>query len=55
MTYIVIENPNSTELIKTVNAMLVAGWRLQGGVAFNTIKGLYLQALYINGVPDATH
>lgn len=55
MTYIVLENKNSTELIKSVNALLVAGWRLQGGVAFDAIHGYYLQALYINGVPDAAH
>lgn len=55
MTYIIVENKDSTQLIKAVNALLVAGWRLQGGVAFNAIRGLYLQALYINGVQDATH
>lgn len=55
MTYIIIENPNSTELIKAVNALLVAGWQLQGGIAFNAIKGLYLQALFINGDPNASH
>ena len=55
MTYIILEHKDSTQLIKAVNAMLVSGWRLQGGVAFNALSGLYLQALYINGAPDATH
>lgn len=55
MTYLIVENKDSTQLIKVVNALLVAGWRLQGGVAFNAIKGLYLQVLYINGVQDASH
>lgn len=55
MTYIIVENKDSTQLIKAVNALLVAGWRLQGGVAFNAISGLYLQAFYINGAADAPH
>ena len=55
MTYIIVENKNSTQLIKAVNALLVSGWRLQGGVAFDAIHGYYLQALYINGVVNATH
>lgn len=55
MTYIILERHSSTDLIKMVNSLLVAGWQLQGGVAFNTIKGLYLQALYINGDNNATH
>lgn len=45
MTYIIMEDTDSTRLIQRINAMLVSGWELQGGVAFNAIKGLYLQAL----------
>lgn len=55
MTYIIVEHEDSTKLIKMVNAMLVVGWRTQGGVAFNAIKGLYLQALTIDGVANANH
>ena len=49
MTYIVLEDLDSARLIKKVNALLVAGWSLQGGVAFNALKGLYLQAMVMNG------
>lgn len=45
MTYILVEDKDSTRLIKKINAMLVSGWILQGGVAFNAINGLYLQAM----------
>lgn len=45
MTYILIEEHDSTRLIKKVNAMLVAGWQLQGGIAYSASKDLYLQAL----------
>ena len=47
MTYILIEDRNSTELIKKINALLVAGWELAGGVAFNADQKLYLQAMII--------
>ena len=47
MTYILLEEKDSTQLIKKVNAMLVAGWYLQGGIAFNADKGTYLQAMVI--------
>jgi len=52
MTYILLEHADSTELIKKINMLLVAGWYCQGGISFNTIKGLYLQAMVINGEPD---
>lgn len=45
MTYILLEEADSTRLIKKVNAMLVAGWVLQGGIAFSATKNLYLQAM----------
>lgn len=45
VTYILIEEHDSTRLIKKVNAMIVAGWRLQGGIAFNADSKLYLQAM----------
>lgn len=45
MTYILIEEHDSTRLIKKVNAMLVAGWHLAGGIGYNAKDGLYLQAL----------
>ena len=44
-TYIVIEDHDSSRLIKKVNAMIVAGWHMQGGVAFNAVNGLCLQAI----------
>jgi hypothetical protein len=47
VTYILIEDRSSTELIKTVNALLVAGWQLAGGIAFNADQKLYLQAMII--------
>lgn len=49
MTYILIEDLDSARLIKKVNALLVSGWQLQGGIGFNAIKGLYLQAMVMNG------
>ena len=49
MTYILIEDHDSTRLIKKVNALLVAGWYCQGGIGYNAIKGLYLQAMVIDG------
>ena len=45
MTYILIEEEDSTMLINKINAMLVAGWKPQGGISFNPIKHLYLQAM----------
>ena len=50
MTYILLEDHDSARLIKKVNALLVAGWCLQGGIGFNAINGLYLQAMVINEV-----
>lgn len=47
-TYIVIEEKDSTRLINKINAMLVAGWQAQGGVAFNAVAGLYLQAMVMD-------
>ena len=45
LTYILIEESDSTVLIKKINAMLVAGWRPQGGIGFNAVNHLYLQAM----------
>lgn len=45
LTYILIEEKDSTILIKKINAMLVSGWRPQGGIGFNPVKSLYLQAM----------
>lgn len=45
ITYILLEEHDSTRLILKVNAMLVAGWRLQGGIAYNADNQLYLQAM----------
>lgn len=45
MTYILIEEADSTRLIKKINAMLVAGWLCQGGIGYNARNGLYLQAM----------
>lgn len=47
ITYILLEEKDSAILIKKINAMLVAGWRPQGGISYNTVKHLYLQALVI--------
>jgi hypothetical protein len=47
ITYVLIEEHDSSRLIKKINAMLVAGWRLQGGIAFNADSKLYLQAMII--------
>lgn len=47
VTYILLEETDSTRLIKKINAMLVAGWRLQGGIAYNADQQLYLQAMVI--------
>ena len=47
-TYILLEEKDSTQLIKKVNALLTAGWQCQGGISFNAINGLYLQALIID-------
>ena len=47
MNYILIEDVNSANLIKKVNALLVAGWVCQGGISYNADKKLYLQALII--------
>jgi len=47
-TYIIVEDKSSSELIKKVNAMLVAGWSPLGGIAFNADKGLYIQALLMH-------
>lgn len=44
-TYIIVEDTDSSRLIKKVNAMIVAGWHSQGGIAFNAVKSLYLQAM----------
>ena len=48
ITYILIEEHDSTVLIKKINAMLVAGWQLQGGIAYNADNRLYLQAMIMN-------
>ena len=45
MTYLLLEESDSSILIKKVNALLVAGWLPQGGISYNTSKHLYLQAL----------
>ena len=45
ITYILLEEHDSTLLINKINAMLVAGWRLQGGIAYNADQQLYLQAM----------
>lgn len=47
-TYLLLEDKNSTQLIKKVNALLVAGWQCQGGIGYNAISGLYLQAMIID-------
>lgn len=47
MNYIVIEDKDSTQLIKKINALCVAGWRPQGGIAYSSGKDLYLQAMVI--------
>ena len=48
MNYILLEEHNSTQLIKKVNALLIAGWVCQGGISYNPTKQLYLQALIID-------
>jgi hypothetical protein len=50
VTYILIEETDSTILIKKINAMLVAGWQLQGGIGFNSIKQVYLQAMIMENM-----
>ena len=47
-TYILLEDKDSTQLIKKVNALLVAGWQCQGGIGFNAVNSLYLQAMIID-------
>lgn len=52
MNYIVIEDKDSTQLIKKINALCVAGWRPQGGIAYSNSKDLYLQAMVIEEQPS---
>jgi hypothetical protein len=47
LNYILLEDHDSALLIKKVNALLVAGWQCQGGIGFNAVKSLYLQAMVI--------
>lgn len=47
-TYLLLEDKDSTQLIKKVNALLVAGWQCQGGIGFNAVSSLYLQAMIID-------
>jgi hypothetical protein len=49
MNYIVLEDVDSTELIKKINALCIAGWRPQGGIAYANDKSRYLQAMVISG------
>jgi hypothetical protein len=48
MNYIVIEDRDSTELIKKINALCVAGWLPQGGIAYANNRDLFLQAMVID-------
>lgn len=52
MNYIVIEDKDSTQLIKKINALCVAGWRPQGGIAYSSRADLYLQAMVIEEQPS---
>lgn len=45
ITYLLIEENDTVVLIKKLNALLVAGWRPQGGISYNTNKHTYLQAV----------
>lgn len=48
MNYILLEEADSTILIKKVNALLVSGWQCQGGIGYNAVNCLYLQAMVIS-------
>ena len=44
--YTVVLAHNIAELITKVNALIALGWQPQGSVAFDSLKNLYMQAMW---------
>lgn len=46
--YTVIQAHNIAELITKTNALIAMGWQPQGGPAHDTIRNVWVQAMWTN-------